>query len=380
MAEAYILEACRTAIGRRKGSLSGTRPDELAAINLKALIDRTGVDAGQVEDVIMGCVTQIGEQGMNIARMAALEAGFPVSVAGTTVNRMCASSLQSVNFAAQAVMAGQMDLTIGAGVETMSRVTMGSDGGAMSPMLSERFHIIPQGLSAELMAEKWGLSRETIDQLSSTSHERAFNAIDNGYFEREIIPVEVTDPEGNTSTFEVDECPRLGSTPEKLAGLKPAFKSGGMITAGNASQISDGACAMLIGSGAKAEELGLKPRARFVATAVVGTDPTLMLSGPIPATAKVLKRAGLELADIDIFEVNEAFASVLGAWLTETGADHEKTNVNGGAVALGHPLGCSGARLLTTALYELERREQRYALATLCIGFGMAVATIIERI
>lgn len=380
MAEAFILDAVRTAIGKRGGALKDIRPDDLAATTLKGLVDKVGIDSGEVEDVVMGCVTQIGEQGMNIGRIAALSAGFPVSVSGTSVNRMCASSLQSVNFAAQAVMAEQMDLTIGAGVESMTRVSMGSDGAAPSDHLTDRFDIIPQGISAELVAERYGLTREEVDQLSLASHERALEAIDKGYFQREILPVQVTSGNGEAHVFAVDEGPRRGSSLEKLAKLKSAFKTGGMITAGNSSQISDGACAVLIGSREKAQALGLEPRARFVKMAVVGVDPTIMLTGPIPATAKVLEKAGLGLDDIDLFEVNEAFASVLGAWLKETGADHAKVNVNGGAVALGHPLGCSGARLLTTALYELERRDLKRALITLCIGFGMAVATIIERV
>jgi len=379
MADAYILEAVRSAIGKRNGALGKTRPDDLAATTLRSLVDKTGVDSGEVEDVIMGCVTQIGEQGMNIGRLAALSAGFPVSVAGTSVNRMCASSLQSVNFAAQAVMAGQMDLTIGAGVESMTRVGMGTDGAAPSDLLTERFDLIPQGLSAELICQRYDISREWMDDLSFQSHERALNAIDKGYFEREIVPVTVEGPEG-AYEFKVDEGPRRGGTREKLAKLKPAFKSDGRITAANASQISDGACGILIGSKEKAAELGRAPRARFVAMSVVGVDPTIMLTGPIPATEKVLKKAGMELSDIDVFEVNEAFASVVCAWLKETGADAAKTNIHGGAIALGHPLGCSGARLLTTALYELERRDLKYALATLCIGFGQAVATIIERV
>ena len=380
MADAYILDAVRTAIGKRGGALGKTRPDELAALTLRGLVDHAGVEPAEVEDVVMGCVTQVGEQGLNIGRMAPLEAGFPVSVTGTSVNRMCASSLQAVNFAAQAVMAGQMDLTVGAGVESMTRVAMGSDGGPLSDLLTDRFDIIPQGLSAELVAERWELSRERLDELSLASHERALQAIDNGWFEREIVPITVPGSNGDLVEFSVDEGPRRNTSAEKLAKLKPAFTPEGAVTAGNSSQISDGACAVLIGTKEKADELGLKPRARFVAMSVAGVDPTLMLSGPIPATAKVLERAGLSLDDIDVFEVNEAFASVLGAWLKETGADHAKTNVNGGAIALGHPLGCSGARLLTTLLHDMERRDLRYGLATLCIGFGMAVATIIERV
>jgi acetyl-CoA acetyltransferase family protein len=383
MAEAYILGAVRTAIGKRGGALSETRPDDLAADCLRGLVSATGVDPRHIEDVVMGCVTQTGEQGMNIGRMAPLLAGFPITVTGTSVNRMCASSLQAVNFAAMGVMSGMQDLTIGAGVESMSRVTMGSDAGPLNDRLSDRFDIIPQGLSAELVAERWELGREEIDEYSFQSHQRAFHAIESGYFEREIVPVTVNAPGGERLEFKVDEGPRR-STLEKLASLKPAFKSDGLITAASSSQISDGASAVLIGSGAKASELGISRRAKFVSMSVAGVDPTMMLSGPIPATRKALAKAGLSLDDIGVFEVNEAFTSVVLAWAKELGGSQrealiERTNVNGGAVALGHPLGCSGARLLTTLLHEMERRDERYGLATLCIGFGMAVATIIDR-
>lgn len=385
MQEAYILDAARTAIGRRKGMLSQTRPDNLAAACLKGLVERADVDKGAVEDIVMGCVTQIGEQGYNIGRMAPLIAGFPVTTTGTTVNRMCASSLQAVNFAAQGVMSGMHDLVIGAGVESMSRVTMGSDGGGLSEKLLDRFDIIQQGHSAELIATKWDISRMSLDELAFESHRRALNAIDEGYFEREILPVEVPDPEGDgTVEFKVDEGPRRGSTLEKLASLKPAFRDDGVITAASSSQISDGASAVLVGSKEKGAEFGLEPRAKFISMAVAGVDPTIMLTGPIPATRKVLDKAGLQLDDIDLFEVNEAFGSVVIAWARDMQPDNpdallEKTNVNGGAIALGHPLGCSGARLVTTLLHEMERRDVRYGLATLCIGFGMAVATIIDR-
>ena len=379
MTDAYILEAVRTPIGKRNGGLSGIRPDNLAALCLKGLVNRAEIDPAHVEDVVMGCVTQVDEQGYNIGRMAPLIAGFPVSVTGTTVNRMCASSLQATNFAAQAVMSGMMDLAVGAGVESMSRVTMGSDGGSLSDKLGQRFDIISQGLSAELIAQKWGLSRESLDELSFHSHSRALKAQEEGRFDREIVPVETT-VDGETISLAKDEGPRANSTLEKLATLKPAFNKEGVITAASSSQISDGAAAILVGNEAKAAELGLKKRARIRSMAVAGVDPTIMLTGVIPATEKALNKAGMNLADIDLFEVNEAFAPVVLSWAQDTGADLEKTNVNGGAIALGHPLGCSGARLLVTLLHEMERQDKQTGLATLCIGFGMAVATIIERV
>ncbi len=383
MQDAYILDAGRSAIGRRKGMLSKTRPDDLAGYTLKGLVERNQLDPVHVEDVIMGCVTQIGEQGFNIGRLATLTAGFPVTTTGTTVNRMCASSLQAVNFGAQGVMSGMHDLVIGAGVESMTRVAMGTDGAALSENILDRFDIIQQGHSAELIAKKWGQTREQLDRMALESHQRALNAIDNGYFKKEIIPLEVEGPEGETLVFDTDEGPRRGSSIEKLASLKPAFRDDGVVTAAASSQISDGAAAVLIGSKKKADELGLTPRAKFRAMAVAGVDPTIMLTGPIPATRKVLEKAGLTMDDIGLFEVNEAFAPVVLSWAQDLSDDPEKllerTNVNGGAMALGHPLGCSGARLITTLLHEMERRDIQYGLATLCIGFGMAVATIIER-
>jgi acetyl-CoA acetyltransferase family protein len=383
MTDAYILEAGRTAIGKRKGALSATRPDDLAGMCLAALVERAGIDPAQVEDVVMGCVTQTGEQGMNIARTAALIAGFPITVTGTSVNRQCGSSLQSVNFAAQGVMSGMQDLVIGAGVESMSRVEMGSDVGPLSERLTDRYDIINQGLSAELIAERWGFSRAQMDALAIESHRRALAAQAEGYFKREILPLSITAPDGQLITFDTDEGPRAPN-PDKLASLKPAFKEGGVITAAGSSQISDGAAAVLIGSKQKADELGLKPRARFVSMALAGVDPTIMLTGPIPATQRALAKAGLTADDIDLFEVNEAFASVLLAWAHDISGGQPdrllaRTNVNGGAMALGHPLGASGARVLTTLLYEMERRDLKRGLATLCIGFGQAVATIIER-
>ncbi|QDG50986.1 thiolase family protein [Persicimonas caeni] len=383
MTDAYILGAKRTAIGKRGGALSATRPDDMAGALLKGLADELDLDGAHVEDVIMGCVTQVDEQGINIGRVASLIAGFPVTACGTTVNRMCGSSLQAVNFAAQGVMSGMHDLTIGAGVESMSRVPMGSDMGALSELLTDKYDIIQQGVSAELIAEKWGLSKEDLHKLALESHRRAIHAIDEGRFEREVLPLDLTTPDGEQVCFDTDEGPRRGTTLEKMAGLKTPFKDDGVVTAAAASQISDGAAAVVIGTKEKAEELGLSPRARFKAMAVAGVDPTIMLTGPIPATKKVLEKAELTLDDIGVFEVNEAFAPVVLAWAHEMSDEPqellERTNVNGGAMALGHPLGCSGARLLVTLLHEMERQDVRYGLATLCIGFGQAVATIIER-
>lgn len=384
MTDAYILGAKRTAIGRRGGALSATRPDDMAGMLLKGLVDEIDLDPAEVEDVIMGCVTQLDEQGINIGRVAALIAGFPVTACGTTVNRMCGSSLQATNFAAQGVMSGMHDLTIGAGVESMSRVPMGSDMGPLSDVLTDKYDIIQQGVSAELIAEKWGLSKEDLHKLALESHRRALHAIDEGRFEREVLPLEVTSPDGQTICFDTDEGPRRGTTLEKMAKLKTPFKDGGVVTAAAASQISDGAAAVVVGSQQKAEQLGLPLRAQFKAMAIAGVDPTIMLTGPIPATRKVLDKAGLTLDDIGVFEVNEAFAPVVLAWANEMSPDDpqeilKRTNVNGGAMALGHPLGCSGARLLVTLLHEMERQDVRYGLATLCIGFGQAVATIIER-
>jgi len=385
MTEAVIVEAVRTAIGRRGGKLSPVRPDDLLALTLRELVTRAGVDPAQVDDVIAGCVTQTGEQGMNIARASALIAGFPIEVPGTTVNRFCGSGQQAVNFAAQGVLSGAQDVVIGAGVENMSRVPMGSDAfgpgeGPVSPKLMDLFEIIPQGNSAEMIARKWGFSREQLDEFAFQSHVKAGQAIQEGRFAREIFPVEVKQ-NGTSYEFAVDEGVRMPPSREKMAQLKPSFQEdGGVVTAGNSSQISDGAAAVLIMTREKAKELGLKPRGRIVAQAIVGSEPTIMLTGPIPATQKVLRKAGLQLKDIDLFEVNEAFAPVVLAWQHETGADMEKVNYSGGAIALGHPLGASGARLITTLLHELERQDARYGLSTMCIGYGMGIATIVERL
>ncbi len=381
MKEAVIIEAVRTPVGRRNGILSGIRPDELAAMVLKAVVERAGISPEIVEDVIMGCVTQTGEQAVNIGRIAALIAGFPVKVPGTTIDRQCGSSQQAVHFAAQAIISGDMDVAVAAGVESMSRVPMLSNlqGVQFSERLTSRYEIIHQGLSAERIADKWGFTRNQLDEFSLESHEKALKAQREGRFQKEILPVEVL-IDGKKVTVDRDEGPRGDSSLEKLSALPPSFIENGLIHAGNSSQISDGAAALLLMSRDKAKQLGLKPKFRVLARTVVGSDPTLMLTGPIPATRQVLMKAGLQLNDINIFEVNEAFASVPLAWLSETGADPEKLNPNGGAIALGHPLGASGARLMATMMYELQRCGGRYGLQTMCEGHGMANATIIERL
>ncbi|MGA9172738.1 MAG: thiolase family protein [Thermoactinomyces sp.] len=377
--DAVIIDAVRTPIGRKKGSLSGTRPDELAAFLLQKLVQRNQLDPSEIEDIKMGCVTQVGEQGYNIGRLAGLIAGFPVEVCGVSVNRMCASSLETLAQGAHAIMAGMSDCVITAGVESMNRVPMGSDGGSFSEKLLNQHTIVPQGISAELIAEKWQLSREELDQFSLSSHLKALQAQAENRFQNEIIPIKVQTPSGETLWLEADETPRPNTNLETLLSLPPSFRPDGKITAGNSSQISDGAAAILLTSRNKAKALGLQPRAKVVATTIAGVDPEIMLTGIIPATKKVLQRAGLTLDDIDVFEVNEAFASVVLAWQRELGVPSEKINPNGGAIALGHPLGASGARIIATLLGELERREGRYGLVTMCIGFGMASAVIIER-
>ena len=378
--DAVIVGAVRTAVGRKNGTLSPVRPDDLAAVVLAELVRRVGVDPTEVQDVVLGCVDQLGEQGMNIARNAALIAGFPLDVCGTTLDRMCGSGQQAVNFAAMGVMAGQYDVVIAGGVEHMTRVPMGSNAmgpgeGPLSPQLQARYPIVPQGISAELIAERWGLKREELDAFSAASHDKAGRAIAEGRFAREIVPV--TLPDG--AVFDTDEGVRVPVNREKMAALAPSFKPDGVITAANSSQISDGAAALMLMSAERAQALGVRPRARVVATALAGVDPTIMLTGPIPATQRVLQRAGVTLDQIDLFEVNEAFASVPLAWERELHPDMTRLNVNGGAIALGHPLGCSGARLMTTLLHELERTGGRLGLQTMCIGFGQGIATIIDR-
>lgn len=388
---AVIVDAVRTACGRRNGKLAGWHSVDLGASVLSALTERNDLDPALVDDVVLGCVMQVGEQGLNVARNAVLAAGFPESVPGTTIDRQCASSQQAVHFAAQAVMAGAYDVAIAGGVESMTRVPMGISlqvvgaGMPFGPAVMARYApaggLVPQGIAAELMAERWGVSREAMDAYASESQQRAARARDEGRFAREIVAVTVRDGNGHTTgeVFDTDEGIRGATTPETLAGLKPAFTPGGMVTAGNSSQISDGAAAVLIMSEERCASLGLTPRARLCAFALAGVDPVLMLSGPIPATERVLERAKLRLDDIDVFEVNEAFASVLLAWAKELHPDMGRVNVNGGAIALGHPLGASGARLLTTLVHELDRVHGRYGLQVMCTGGGQAAALIIER-
>jgi len=384
MREVVIVEAVRTPIARGKsnGKLHEIHPVVLGSLVLKDVVRRAGIEPDQVDDVVFGCVGQAGEQSLNIGRNAWLTAGFPVTTPATTVDRQCGSSQQAIHFAANLIQSGVCDITIAGGVESMSRVPMGSNavspGTPFPPELMELYDLVPQGISAELMARKYGISRQAMDEFSVESHRRAHKATEKGYFKSQIMPVDISN--GRTEIFDRDEGIRANATYESTAALQPAFNPEHSITAGNSSQISDGAAAVLLMSLEKAKQLGLKPRARIRAQAVVGTDPVLMLEGPIPGTAAVLKRAGLDLESIDLFEVNEAFASVVLAWQKETGADLEKTNVNGGAIAVGHPLGASGAILMNRLLYELERRDLRYGLETMCCGGGLGTATIIDRV
>ena len=388
MQNAVIVDTLRTPLGKRNGRLKDWHPVDLAGAALRELVARNGIDPTQIDDVIMGCVMQVGEQSLNIARNAVLAAGLPETIPGTTVDRQCGSSQQAAHFAAQGVMAGAYDIVIAAGVEVMTRVPMGSAvadgkyGYPFGPMVSARYApdggLVPQGISAEMIADKWSITREDMDRFAARSQAYAARATAEGRFEREILPV--LDSEGILMT--TDEGIR-DSPYEKLQTLKPAFRSeeeGGRVTAGNSSQITDGASAMLIMSEEKCRALGLTPRARFVNFGLAGDNPQLMLTAPIPATQKALQRAGLTMADMDLTEINEAFASVVLAWEKELHPDMNKVNVNGGAIALGHPLGASGTRLMTTLLSELERTGGRYGLQTMCEGGGMANATIIERL
>ena len=385
MREVVIVEAVRTPIGRRNGKLKDIHPVVLGSLVLKEIVSRAGIKPEHVEDVVFGCVSQVGEQSLNVGRNAWLTAGFPVTTPATTVDRQCGSSQQAVHFAANLIQSGVCDITIAGGVESMSRVPMGSNavspGTPFPPELMELYDLVPQGISAELMARKYGISRRAMDEFSVESHRRAHEATEKGYFKSQLMPVDISlNGNGHHEVFNRDEGIRANASYEATAALQPAFNPQHSITAGNASQISDGAAAVMLMSLEKAKELHLKPRARIRAQAVVGTDPVLMLEGPIPGTAAVLKRAGLELSSIDLFEVNEAFASVVLAWQKETGADLAKTNVNGGAIAVGHPLGASGAILMNRLLYELERRDLRYGLETMCCGGGLGTATIIDRV
>ncbi len=390
MANAVIVDVVRTPGGKRNGKLSGWHPVDMAAEVLSALVTRNDLDPALVEDVIMGCVMQVGAQSVNVARNAVLAAGFPESVCGTSIDRQCGSSQQAAAFAAQAIMAGFHDVVIAAGVEAMTQVPMGSaaangPGVPFGPRVAERYRevggLVNQGISAEMIADQWNLSREELDRYGLRSQQLAAKARDEGRFEREIVPMAVKGPEG-AETGEIlttDEGIRETSL-EALANLRPAFKEGGKVTAGNSSQITDGASAALIMSEEMANRLGLTPRARFVSFSLAGVDPVTMLTGPIPATRKVLERSKMSISDIDLVEINEAFASVVLAWEKELHPDMDRVNVNGGAIALGHPLGASGTKLLATLLCELERSGGRYGLQTMCEGGGMANATIIERL
>ncbi|HSO95175.1 MAG TPA: thiolase family protein [Acidimicrobiia bacterium] len=383
MPTAVIVDAVRTPLGRRNGKLKDWHPVDLAAHTLEALVARSDLDPAIIDDVIMGCVSQVGDQAVNVGRNAALAAGFPDSVPGTSIDRQCGSSQQAAHFAAQGVMAGAYDVVVAAGVESMTRTPMGSSllpgSVPFGPKVLARYDLVPQGISAELIAEKWGISREDNDRFSAESHQRAARATEEGRFDREIVAVDVVTDDGPQHMAR-DEGIRPDSSLETLAKLKPAFKADGVVTAANSSQISDGAAAVLIMSEEKANSLGLTPRARFHAFALAGVDPVLMLTGPIPATTKVLERGKLTLDDMDLVEINEAFAPVVLAWAQEHHPDLSRVNVNGGAIALGHPLGCSGARLLSTLLNELERTGGRFGLQTMCEGGGLANATIIERL
>jgi acetyl-CoA acyltransferase len=379
--DALIVDAVRSPIGKRDGTLAKVRGDELCAQVLNGLVARVELDPAEVEDVQMGCVTQIGEQGWNIGRMVPLVAGWPETVAGTTVDRQCGSSMQTNFNAAAAIWSGQLDLVVSAGVEMMSRVPMGSSGGDLSESLLERWEIVPQGVSAEVIAEEWGLTREQLDEYSLESHRRAIAAIDDGRFEREIVPIELTNPHVGT-LFAVDETPRRDTSPEKIAQLPPAFVPEGKVTAGNSSQICDGAAAVLVASERTAERLGFEPRARFVSFGVSGVDPHRMLHGNPQSCEKALARAGLAWDDIAVVEVNEAFASVVLQFAKDAGLEDrfDDINPNGGGISLGHPLGATGARITATLVSELERREARYGIATMCVGFGQAIAAVIERV
>src|SRR6059036_901057 len=381
MPDALIIDAVRSPIGKKNGSLVSIRGDELAAQVLKAVVERNELDPAHVEDVQLGCVTQIGEQGWNLGRMVPLVAGWPESVCGTTVDRQCGSSMQTNFSAATAISSGQLDLVVSAGVEMMSRVPMGSNGGDLSDKLLDRWQIVPQGISAEVIADEWGFSREELDAFSLESHRRATAAADEGRFEGEIVPIDLTNPHTGV-VFGVDETPRRDTSAEALAALRPAFLPEGKITAGNSSQICDGAAAVLIASEGAANRLDLEPRARFVSFGLAGVDPHRMLHGNPQACAAALARAGLGWDDIAVVEVNEAFASVAIQFMRDTNLEEraEDVNPNGGGISLGHPLGATGARITATLLNELDRRDGRYGIATMCIGQGQAIACVVERL
>ena len=388
MRDAVIIDAVRSPIGKRHGTLASIRADELAAQVLVALGKRLDLDPGAIEDVEMGCVTQIGEQALNVGRIASLVAGWPETVCASTIDRQCGSSMQAAMNAAAAIQAGHLDVVVAAGVESMSRVPMGSNLGeagweGFSDKLLDRWQIVPQGISAEVIAEEWGLSRERLDEYSFESHRRAIRAIDEGRFEGEIVPIEVSNPHAGLQ-FAVDETPRRDTSREKLAALAPVFKEDGVVTAGGSSQIVDGAAAMLVTSEERAGELGLEPRARFVSFGLAGVDPYRMLHGNPQAAERALAKAGLGWDDVAVVEINEAFASVVLQTLADTGLEERwragDVNPNGGGISLGHPLGATGARITATLLGELDRRRERYGLATMCIGQGQAIAAVIERL
>lgn len=390
MREAWIIDAVRTPAGKNHGVLKNLRPDDTFGWLVGELLQKNGVEPELVEDIICGCVTQVGEQAMDIARMSVLAGGLPISVPGVSLNRHCGSSQQAVVFASNTVIAGDMDVVVAGGTEFMSRVPMGSDGMGdhvahlglpISQKLIDRFGmIVPQGISAELIAERWGLERAELDEFGKRSNDLAIEAMDKGLY-KEIVGIDAPQDDGSTIHVENDEGPRRGVSLEKMAGLRTPFKEGGVVTAGNSSQISDGSSAVLVMSSEKAQELGLKPRARYVATALTGEDPVIMLTGPISATPKVLRKAGLDIKDIDVFEINEAFASVVLAWKKELAPpDWDRVNPWGGAIANGHPLGASGGKLLATLLSELDYFDGRYGLQTMCMGMGMGIATIYERL
>ncbi|MDB5672869.1 MAG: ditO [Alphaproteobacteria bacterium] len=389
MSDVYIVGAARTPIGRFRGSLASVRADHLGAHLIQALVERAGIPPAEVEDVIFGCVTQIGEQSANIARTALLGAGWPSSIPGMTVDRKCGSAEAAVHIAAGSIAIGAADVVVAGGAESMSRVPMGSNralhGEAFGWMLADRYDLVSQGEAAERISDLYQVTREDCDDYAIESHRRAAAASDSGRFDNEIVPVPVAeirerDAEGDAILLTADETIRRDTSREKLATLKTSFREGGRVTAGNASQISDGASAVLLMSGEAAKRLGARPRARIVATTSVGSDPELTLTGPIDATRKLLARTGLSTSDIDLFEVNEAFASVPIAWMKEIGVEHDRLNVNGGAIALGHPLGATGTRIMATMLNELERRRGRFALQAICCNGGLGTATLIERI
>lgn len=381
MREVVIVEAVRSPLGRRKGPLAHISPEDLLALTLKELVCRSGVDVSSVEDVMVGCANQINEQAGNIARNALLMAGFPKTVPGTTLQRQCGSAETALHSACQAILAGDMETVVVAGVESMSRVPLGSARGQtpLPKLLTDKYEIIPQSQSAERIAAKWGLSRGDQDALALQSHQRAISAWAAGHFRREVFPVTVDTPDG-AETLAQDDGPRADTTLEKLAGLAPLLADGGTVTAGNASQITNGAAAMLLMERKAAQGWGLKPRARVVARSVVGDDPTLMLTGPIAATRRILGRVGMRVSDVDVIEVNEAFASVVLAWQRDLDADMARVNRNGGAIAIGHPTGCTGARMTVTLLHELERSGGQFGLQTMCIAGGMGTATLLERL